>query len=118
MATADVQLPVAAAMTFSHVAEASNISPYDVDTVLNYFKPNEDGSPPAPTYVERPETFDRPVATHPVRVRDISGREGEFTLDKNGFQIYKHGSIEKAFVDVEKIKDAYYAETEQLLKDA
>lgn len=118
MATADVQLPVAAATTFGHVAEASVISPHDVDTILNYFKPNEDGSPPHPTYVNRPETYDRPVEPHPIRVRDITGRENEFTLDKNGFQIYKHVSDEKSFQDDEKIKDVYYKETEQLLKDA
>jgi len=53
-----------------------------------------------------------------VTVRDVSGRESEYTLDGNGFQFYKHVSTEKEFVDEEKIKEKYYAETEQLLKDA
>lgn len=118
MATADVQRAVAAATTFGHVAEASNVSPHDVDAVLNYFKPNEDGSPPQPAYINRPETFDQPIETHPVRIRDVSGRESEFTLDKNGFQIYRHTSNEKEFLDDDQIKEAYYKETEQLLKDA
>lgn len=119
MATVDVQLPVAAATTFSSVSEAATISPHDVDTVLHYFKPNDDGSPPEPTYVDRPETFlDRPRDSRPVRIQDISGREDHFSLDKNGFQIYKHVSQEKTFLDDEKIKDRYYKETEQLLKDA
>ncbi|KAI0129077.1 hypothetical protein BJ170DRAFT_654249 [Xylariales sp. AK1849] len=118
MATAAVQLPVAAATTFNHVAEASNISPHDVAAVLNYFKANEDGSPPEPTYVDRPETYERPSEAHPVRIHDVSGRESEFTLDKNGFQLYPHKSIEKDFLDDAQIKDQYYKETEQLLKDA
>ncbi|KAI0156072.1 hypothetical protein BJ166DRAFT_350335 [Pestalotiopsis sp. NC0098] len=119
MATVDVQLPVAAATTFSSVSEAATNSPHDVDTVLHYFKPNDDGSPPEPTYVDRPETFlDRPRDSRPVRIQDISGREDHFSLDKNGFQIYKHVSQEKTFLDDEKIKDRYYKETEQLLKDA
>lgn len=118
MATVEVQLPVAAATTFGSVTEASTLSPHDVDTVLNYFKPNEDGSPPAPAYVGDPKTYDRPFDPRPVRVKDLTGRENKFTLDKNGFQIYKHISNEKDFLDEEKIKDTYYKETEQLLKDA
>ncbi|ETS85157.1 hypothetical protein PFICI_03182 [Pestalotiopsis fici W106-1] len=118
MATADVQLPVVAATMFANVSEASAISPHDVDTILHYFKPNEDNSPPAPTYVGRPETYERPTEEHRVRITDISGQEAQFTLDKNGFQIYKHVSQEKEFVDDDKVKDKYYKETEQLLKDA
>ncbi|KAK9796895.1 hypothetical protein SCARD494_03978 [Seiridium cardinale] len=118
MATADVQLPAAAATTLDNVAEASTIASHDVDAVLNFFKPNDDGSPPAPVYVNRPETHDRPVEPHPIRIRDITGREDQFTLDNNGFQVHKHTSLEKDFLDDEKIKDEYYKETEQLLKKA
>jgi hypothetical protein len=117
MATADVQLPLAAT-TFGNVTEASSATPHDVDTVLNYFKDNEDGSPPAPAYIGRPETYERPVNPQPVRITDVSGKESEFTLDKNGFQIYPHKSVEKDFLDDAQIKSQYYAETEQLLKDA
>lgn len=90
----------------------------DVQTILNYHKPNDDGSPPHPTYVDRPETYDRPVDPHSATVRDVRGREKEFSLDTNGFQFYRHTSAEKAFVNDEQIKDLYYKETEQLLKDA
>ena len=51
-------------------------------------------------------------------VKDISGEEHKYTLDSHGFQIYKHESNEKTFLDDEKIKAEYYPETEQLLKDA
>ncbi|KAF2661039.1 hypothetical protein K491DRAFT_588114 [Lophiostoma macrostomum CBS 122681] len=76
------------------------------------------GSPPHPTYTDRPETYNRPVETHSATVRDVSGREKEYTLDGNGFQFYRHTSVEKDFKDDEQIKAQYYPETEQLLKDA
>ncbi|KAF2451271.1 hypothetical protein P171DRAFT_347138 [Karstenula rhodostoma CBS 690.94] len=65
-----------------------------------------------------PETYDRVSEPHNVTVRDVRGKEDQFTLDKNGFQFYKHVSREKDFLDDEKIKAEYYPETEQLLKDA
>jgi len=122
MATAAVQLPQSihnySPKTTETAISNSPEKPHDVETVLNYYKPNEDGSPPHPTYVERPETYDRPVEPHTVIVHDVSGQENEYTLDKNGFRFYKQTSIEKDFVDDDKIKSRYYAETEQLLKDA
>jgi hypothetical protein len=53
-----------------------------------------------------------------VTVRDVRGRESEFSLDKNGFEFYRNTAKEKDFLDDEKIKRGYYAEVEQLLKDA
>jgi hypothetical protein len=99
------------------LSTATKTGPQDVNTVLHYYKPNEDGSPPHPTYVDRPETYDRPTEVHPVTVRDVRGRENEYTLDGNGFQIHRQSANEKEFLDDEKIKSGYYAETEQLLKD-
>ncbi|KAL1598002.1 low-affinity methionine permease [Paraconiothyrium brasiliense] len=99
-----------------HQAYIAHFKPpaFPHNTVLHYFKPNADGSPPAPTYVDRPETYIREPETHNVTVRDVRGKEDQFTLDKNGFQIYKHVSKEKDFLDDEKIKAEYYPETEQL----
>jgi hypothetical protein len=107
---------------------------------MNYYKDPEDGSPPAPFYVEYVKfgakdpldlayqlTFDsRPVAdqlhTRPtvevaVEVTDISGQEEKYTLDSHGFQVVRHESEEKSFLDEDQIKSQYYKETEQLLKD-
>lgn len=50
-------------------------------------------------------------------MQDVSGRENEFTLDKNGFQFVEHTSQEKDFDDEERITGVYYAEVEQLLKE-
>jgi len=66
----------------------------------------------------KPETYSRPFVPQDVVVHDVSGEEKKYTLDSHGFQIYPHESIEKDFLDDEKIKANYYPETEQLLKDA
>lgn len=122
MATAAVSSPTPAPTYTPQVVqsakETKTTGPQDVQTVLNYHKPNEDGSPPHPTYVDRPETYNRPFESHPATIKDVRGRESEYSLDSNGFQFYTHPSIEKDFVNDEQIKDQYYKEVEQLLKDA
>jgi hypothetical protein len=122
MATAAV-IPPSSAPTHTPQTAQSSITvnetgPRDVNTVLHYFKPNEDGSPPHPTYTDRPETYERETLLHPVTVHDVRGREKDYTLDGNGFQYHRHTANEKDFLDDDKIKSGYYAETEQLLKDA
>ncbi|KAI0008317.1 hypothetical protein F4779DRAFT_587758 [Xylariaceae sp. FL0662B] len=118
MASPDVQLPQAAPTFIADKLEATTkASPHDVDAALNYFKDAEDGSPPQPTYVGRPETYDRPVETHTVHITDVTGRESEYTLDGNGFQYVRHTAQEKDFLDDDHIRAVYYPETEQLLKD-
>lgn len=52
----------------------------------------------------------------PVVIHDISGEVEKYNLDTHGFQFVKHESKEKDFLDVEKIKAEYYAETEELVK--
>jgi hypothetical protein len=119
MATTTVQASGGHATTFEPVVvDAKSSGPHHVHTTLNYFKDNEDGSEPAPNYVGKPETYDRPIQPLDVVVQDITGEVDKYTLDKNGFQIYSHTSQEKDFLDDDKIKAEYYPETEQLLKDA
>jgi len=91
---------------------------HHVQTKLNYYKDPGDGSEPAPNYVGRPESYERPTEPLDVTVHDIRGEEGNYSLDKNGFEIYPHRSVEKDFVDDDQIKAQYYPEVEQLLKDA
>ncbi|KAI0883968.1 uncharacterized protein GGS22DRAFT_28190 [Annulohypoxylon maeteangense] len=118
MASPDVQLPRAAPTLAAGLSTASTSQPkIDVDTILNYHKDNEDGSPPQPTYTDRPSTYERPVDSHPAHITDIRGHESEYTLDGNGFQYVPHVAQETEFLDDEHIKAVYYPETEQLLKD-
>ena len=93
-------------------------TPHRVNTTLNYYKDPGDGSEPHPSYVGKPETYERPTEQLDVVVNDIRGDEKLYTLDKTGFEIYQHESKEKDFLDDEQIKAVYYPETEQLLKDA
>lgn len=65
----------------------------------------------------KPQTYIRPHATLNATVHDISGDESKYTLDSHGFQYVKHESVEKDFENDEKIKEQYYPEIEQLLKD-
>jgi hypothetical protein len=119
MASAAVQLPTSHGSLLSEKPGVPvSEKPHHVQTTLNFFKENEDGSPPEPTYTSRPETYDRPAVPLAATIHDISGHELDYKLDTHGFQLYYHESQEKDFLDDEKIKREYYAETEQLLKDA
>jgi len=102
----------------SSKTQASQAKPRDIVATFNYFKENEDGSPPAPTYVNKPETYVRPTAPQQVVVHDIRGSEDQYTLDTKGFQVVRHVSEEKEFLDDDQIKRVYYPETEELLKKA
>src|SRR5271163_1841443 len=88
-----------------------------VETELHYFKPLSDEPAYTYTYEHEPQRNYSEDAK-PGRVYDIRGHEEEFSLDKNGFQIYHYESKEKDFTDEEKIKTEYYAEVEDLLKKA
>jgi hypothetical protein len=113
------QTPVESQEFSSQIAGAAvhdKYQPRDVVTSLNYYRDNEDGSPPAPAYVGKPETYDRPTVPETVTVHDIRGSQDKYTLDTSGFQIVEHESQEKDFIDDAQIKDLYYKETEELLK--
>ncbi|OHF03800.1 hypothetical protein CORC01_00662 [Colletotrichum orchidophilum] len=88
----------------------------EVQAILHYHKDNEDGSPPHPTFVDRPETYDRPFEAHSVTISNLAGDEEKFSLDKNGFQIYHSESTEKHFQDDDQIRSSYYPEVNELLK--
>ncbi|KAI1175316.1 hypothetical protein F4777DRAFT_579152 [Nemania sp. FL0916] len=78
------------------------MAPHDVTTVLYYFDDDKPGRPTKPQ-----ETV----------IHDIRGNESQYTLDTTGFQIFKHSSKEKDFLDDEQIKRSYYPEMEELLKN-
>lgn len=124
MAQAAVQHPGGHSTSFEPLtaqlkgSSANKQEKHHVQTTLNYYKDPGDGSPPKPTYVGKPETYERPTEPLEVTVTDIRGDEKKYTLDKNGFEIYPHTSAEKEFLDDDQIKAQYYPEVEQLLKDA
>ncbi|KFY82092.1 hypothetical protein V500_10822 [Pseudogymnoascus sp. VKM F-4518 (FW-2643)] len=86
-----------------------------VHTTLNYFLDIERGG-----HVDiTPGTagfYRRKYDTPPVDIHDMRGLEEDFNLNKQGFQIHKHASVEKEFKDDDQIKAVYYPETEEWLK--
>ena len=50
-------------------------------------------------------------------VTDIRGREGDFTLDKNGFAVCQQNSKLENFTDAKEIERIYLPEVVELLKE-
>jgi len=94
-----------------------------VSAEISFFEHPADGSVPY-NYVEQPpEGQQRPNfkwVPHKVTVDDIRGREQEYNLDKDAFQVYSGVSTAttyETFNDDEEIKRVYYPEVEQFLKN-
>ncbi|KAK4496464.1 hypothetical protein PRZ48_012444 [Zasmidium cellare] len=60
--------------------------------------------------------YKRKFSPASVEVKNIRGSEDDFSLNKQGFQLVKHISSEKDFVDNDHIKKVVYPEVEELLK--
>lgn len=90
--------------------------PRDIIATFNYYRDSEDGSPPEPTDVTKPQQIQREPISQQLKVFDIRGSEDQYTLDTTGFQIVKHSSVEKDFRDDDQIKSTYYPEMVELLK--
>ncbi|KIJ64624.1 hypothetical protein HYDPIDRAFT_112006 [Hydnomerulius pinastri MD-312] len=95
------------------------LAPRDVPTTLNYYAAI--GDQPAYNYV-----YDPPAGVpksnvgedvRPTVVHDARGKEASLGLDVSGFQFVKYPSVEKEFVDDEKIQSDYYPEVERILKE-
>ena len=97
---------------------AEVFSPRDVPTTLNYCAPTTtDGQPPY--YSDTPEGVPKSnmlTDTRAVVIHDTRGREEVFGLDVSGFMFAKCPSVEKDYVDEEKIQTVYYAQCEEILK--
>lgn len=88
-------------------------SPAYVETTVNYF-PKEGGTT---TYTPGSAGFyKRKFTPTAVRVHDIRGKEADFTLEKQGFQVVRHRSEQGDFGDEARIKAFYFDETEELIK--
>jgi hypothetical protein len=84
---------------------------------LNFFEPLDTTEKPHQyMYIHDPPRNFQDVPRE-VEIHDIRRHEGDYSLDKNGFQVVKHVAKEKEFKDEEKIKTGYYKEIEDLLKE-
>lgn len=104
-------------MTTTASPVANGHQPHNVSAVLNYWDDPGDGSSPTPIYIGKGRiTNERPHLPHQFTVSDVTGHEGDYTLDGQGFQYLRHSSQEKEFVDEQRIRDVYYPECAALLK--
>ncbi|KAH8178349.1 methyltransferase [Sarocladium implicatum] len=94
-----------------------------VQATLNFFNGTDDNSPPY-TWIEKPKDPSIPernynISPQQVTINDARGREAEFTLDRDAFQILQSQppSAEKDFTDDASIEKNYYPEVEKLLRD-
>ncbi|KAL4730258.1 hypothetical protein ACLX1H_002291 [Fusarium chlamydosporum] len=102
------------------MAISSTIPQGDVTAVLNFFTPPADKSLPFNYVEDPPEGFPKTNFTgdpQSTTIHDIRGRESEYSLDRDAFQIIQDvpPSSELDFIDDDSIKANYYPEIEQLL---
>ncbi|GGC49373.1 CmcJ/NvfI family oxidoreductase [Chelatococcus reniformis] len=55
---------------------------------------------------------------HAVEIRDLRGRETDPTLDREGFAVVRHASVEREFTEDSVTHGPYYGESEALLRAA
>lgn len=62
---------------------------------------------------------ERPTIAKPMVIRDVTGEEDKYTLDRNGFHFCRWATLLRGddFHDSELVQAKYYPEAEQLLKD-
>jgi hypothetical protein len=92
----------------------------DVVAALNFYAPPEDGSAPFNLAGDIPAGVNRNnygIDTQEVLIHDARGRESDFTLDNDAFQILLNQppSAERSFTDDASIQKNYYPEVERLL---
>lgn len=56
-------------------------------------------------------------ADHEMRITNGRPIRDQFTLDANGFEFVDHPTAMKDFYDIDELKNVYYPEVEQLIKD-
>lgn len=95
----------------------SGIKPRHVQTTINYYKDPGDGTEHAPSIAGKRSTFNQPSIDLDTLVTDITGSEDQYTLDSHGFQLCDHVSRVKEFDNDDRIKEEYYPEVEQLVRE-
>ena len=111
-----------ASTTLTSEKDAAYIPRGPVTATLNFFKDPEDGSKPH-NYVEPlpgvpQRNFAETIAD--VQMNDVRGREGDFHLEKDAFEVFKGVPSKMEYVDWEddeKVKGVYYPEVVQFLLD-
>ena len=90
--------------------------PNAVRAEMQYYLDSPLGGGGNHVYIGTASVWRHKMDTHIVPINDMRGSEQSFTLDKQGFQIYKHKSVEKFFTDLDTGTTIVYAEAAELLK--
>ncbi|KAI9158401.1 Aspirochlorine biosynthesis protein N [Paramyrothecium foliicola] len=104
------------------MAIGSSVPRGPVTATLRFYSPPVDNAAPF-NYVETPPEGEPQRnfsdSAHPVTIQDVRGRETDYSLDHDAFQVITDvaPSKETEFVDDDSIKKNYYPEVEQLLLD-
>ncbi|EJP68234.1 hypothetical protein CRV24_010429 [Beauveria bassiana] len=103
------------------MAAAVAIPRGDVSANLHYYHPPADDSVPYNNIDPAPTLPDRNYSdvVQPTTIHDIRGRESDFTLDRDAFQVIQDvpPSAEPSFTSDDSIAAHYYPEVERLLLD-
>jgi hypothetical protein len=93
----------------------------DVVASLNFYHPPKDGAKPFNNVEPKPDEPQRNYSdtVQDVPIHDVRGRESEYTLDRDAFQVLRGipPSAEAEFVDDDSITKNYYPEVKRLLLD-
>ncbi|KJZ75089.1 hypothetical protein HIM_05575 [Hirsutella minnesotensis 3608] len=96
----------------------------DVTATLNFYPPPADEAAVPFNYVDAPPAGEPARnysdAVHETLIRDVRGREADFSLDADAFRVVAGlpPSREPDFVDDDSIRRNYYPEVERLLLDS
>ncbi|PHH88357.1 hypothetical protein CDD83_7629 [Cordyceps sp. RAO-2017] len=107
------------------VASSSRVPRGDVTAPLSYYQGLVDEASQPFYWVDQPPEGQPQRnftdVTHETRIRDIRGREADFSLDRDAFEIVPASRVppsrETEFVDDDAIRRNYYPEVERLLLD-
>ena len=90
----------------------------NVSTLLNFYTPIGGEEPYQYVFTPPQGTAHNNLGSEarPVVVRDVRGRENEYSLDENGFQYVHWPSAHAYFANLAEIQTEYYQEVEDLLK--
>lgn len=83
---------------------------------VNYFLEPPAGEPYPIIYPGLVGSRRRKWDVRSVEVNDLRGRENEFEVDTNGFQVVAFATKEKEYDDDDRIKQEVYPEAEELIK--
>ena len=95
---------------------STELPPGVIEAEVNYWLEPPEGQPRPVIYPGTAGSRRRKWDTRMVQVTDLRGREDEFKVDQNGFQVVAFPTEEKAYDDDERIKASVYPEAEELLK--